>query len=258
MKKNTAAAPQFPLFYQKPEALDNKKHANVSLNKNLGFGFAGKTMAVPINTVEFPHIVLHYPIAFSTGSAPTPLAIVGIKDNQNLFVNAKGEWVKDTYVPAYVRRYPFILAQDDDKKRMALCVDNGKDVLAKGHKNGFFDKGKNTQLTENALEFCRSYQRAALTTEQFIKELLDAGLLIEKNAQLRLPNGTVSTLSGFLIIDEDKLRKLPTETLEKWHKNGILQLIYAQIMSMGNWQKLFALLPSSDKKPVKSGKKRSK
>ena len=148
MTKNATAAKTtaspFPLFYQKPEALDKKKHANVSLNKNLGFGFAKDTMAVPINTVEFAHIMLHYPIAFSTGATPTPLAIVGIKDNHNLFVNAKGEWEKDIYIPAYVRRYPFILAQDDDQKRMALCVDNGKNVLTKGHKNGFFDKDKNT------------------------------------------------------------------------------------------------------------------
>lgn len=239
MATATAPSPQLPLFYQSPEALDKEKHTKLSLSKDIGHGFAKSAMAIPVNVVEFPHAMLHYPIAFSTGENPTPLAIVGLKDNINLFIDKKGNWDNETYIPAYVRRYPFIFAEDRENNRVALCVDNAKGVFTKGHKNAFFDNGKVTKLTENAMEFCRSYQRAAVDTENFMKEIKQAGLLIERNAQIRLEDGKIHNINGFMVIDENKFRNLPTETIEKWHKSGALQIIYAHIMSGGNWQKLF-------------------
>lgn len=233
---------QLPLFYQDPVALDKEKHAKMSLNPEMNFSFAKEANAVPINLVEFPYIAPYYPIAFSAGEPSTPLAILGLKNKENLFMNDKGEWAPNTYIPAYVRRYPFIVAQDEKGERLTLCIDNAKGVIGKSKKNLFFEKGEPTELTKNALEFCRSYQRAALDTEKFMSELKQTGVLSNRHAEIRTPDGKTSTLSGFLAIDEQKLRDLDDKKVIEWHKSGLLRFVHAQIVSTGNWQKLFWMM----------------
>src|SRR3546814_17461453 len=34
-----------------------------------------------------------------------------LRQNENLFVDASGQWAPDTYIPAFVRRYLFVLAE---------------------------------------------------------------------------------------------------------------------------------------------------
>lgn len=233
---------QLPLFYNNPVALDKEKHAKMSLNPEMTFEFAKEANAVPINLVEFPYIAPYYPIAFSASEPSTPLAILGLKNKENLFVNKKGEWAPNTYIPAYVRRYPFIVAQDEKAERLTLCIDDAKGIMVKGKKNPFFDNKEPTDLTKNALDFCRSYQRAALDTEKFMSELKETGVLSNRHAQIRTPDGKTSTLSGFLAIDEQKLRDLDDKKVVEWHKSGLLRFVNAQIVSTGNWQKLFWMM----------------
>lgn len=232
-----------PLFYNKPVALDKKTHAGFSLTKNLTFDFAAKVNAVPVTMIELPSLMQNYPIAFSATSPATPLAILGLRDNENLFVNKKGEWQKDCYIPAYIRRYPFIFARNDNGDRLTLCVDDNSNILTKGNDNLLFDaSGELTQLTNNALEYCRSYQAAAEQTEAFSQALEQSGILLDRSAEIRLSNGETLTLSGFRQIDETKFYALPKDTLNQWHDNRWIAFIYAHLFSIGNWQKLFQMM----------------
>jgi hypothetical protein len=246
-KKNTAkeASASLPLFYKKPVALDKKQHSGVSLAKNLTFDFAAGVNAVPVTMIELPNIMQFYPVAFSASAPATPLAILGLRDEENLFVDKKGEWLPNTYIPAYIRRYPFIFARNDNGDRLTLCVDDTDGILKKSKDNPLFDdKGELTTLTNNALEFCRSYQAAAEQTQAFATALEESGILIDRHAEIRMNDGKVLTLSGFRQVDEKKYYELPEKTIQEWHNKRWTRFVYAHLFSVGNWQRLFSLMES--------------
>ncbi len=230
------------LFYDKPMLLDSVRHADLALQELDDLGFARASNAIPINLVEFPLVARDYPIGFlGEGDDTYPVAIVGLQAD-NLFVDGKGRWKPGVYIPAYVRRYPFIFAENTEASELSLCLDDTPKVIAKkgGHK--LFESGKPTVVTERALEFCKSYHAAALATKPFAKALFDAGLLIERQANAELKAGGSFVLNGFKSIDEEKLRSLPAKTLGQWNAQNWLAPIYAQIQSSLNWGNLVDLM----------------
>ena len=235
-----------PLFYKHPIALDAKKHANISLKRNFGFGFTQGINAMPINMIEMPQICHFYPIAFSPDANATPVAILGLRDNENLFVDADGKWDATSYIPAYARRYPFIFSEIPDSDQLTLCVDNTPDIIEEGGEQKFFDaEGKPTELAQNALEFCKSYHAAAQQTVDFGKALNEAGLLIEREAQINVAGNRRINFSGFRIIDEEKLANLDDATFIEWRKKGWLPFVYAHLFSGAQWQRLSIMLSAN-------------
>ena len=112
------------LFYDNPTVLDSTVHRNLKVKTtDDGFKFSGKTNSVPLAGVEFPEACKHFPIVFTKvdGQRLLPLALLGFRDLENLFVDAGGRW-KDAYVPAFVRRYPFVLAKGAMPERLTVCI----------------------------------------------------------------------------------------------------------------------------------------
>ena len=241
MADNNAAA--LPLFYKKPMALDKQAHVGMSLRDIMTYDFAAKVNAVPVTIVELPQIMQFYPIAFSAFAPATPLAILGLRDNENLFVNEKGEWLADTYIPAYIRRYPFIFAKNDAGNQLTLCIDNpDRCLIRRDSRLLFTPEGELTELTQNALEFCKSYQAAAEQTEAFSAALGKTDILIDRHAEIRIGEDKTITLSGFRQVDEQKFRALPDDTILDWHRQNWSGFVYAHLLSVNNWQKLFQLM----------------
>ncbi len=244
-KPSDGGKPPLPLFYQSPMPLDAKKHADLSLKKGFGFSFAKGVNAVPVNMVEMPQVCHTYPIAFSPDETGTPVAIMGLRDNENLFVNEDGSWLNNVYIPAYVRRYPFIFSEIPDSDQLTLCIDNNPEVAEKSEERPFFDKeGAPTQLATDALEFCKSYHAAAQQTLTFAAELAKSGLLIEREAQINVEGNRRINFSGFRIIDEKKLADLDDSTFLEWRKNGWLPILYAHLFSGSQWAHLSQLMTS--------------
>lgn len=237
------AAPALPLFYKKPEALESSQHRTLALRKNFGLNFAKDVNAVPITMIEMPQICHFYPIAFSPDPGATPVAILGLRDNENLFINAKGEWLEQAYIPSYIRRYPFIFAENSQNDQLTLCLDMVSEVMEdRGEQRFFGDDGTPTALANNALEFCKSYHAAAQQTAEFGRALDASGLLVLRSAEIMAPNGHKINFSGFRIIDEEKLANLDDATFLEFRKNGWLPFIYAHLFSGMQWQKLTYLL----------------
>ena len=236
-------AANMPLFYKQPPPIDAKAHSDLALKKNFGFGFTEGVNAVPINLIEMPQICHFYPVAFSPDGNATPVAILGLRDNENLFLKSDNTWEENTYVPAYIRRYPFIFSEMPDGDQLTLCVDMNDDLIEKKGEQAFFDKdGKPTQLSQNALEFCKSYHAAAQQTVEFSKALADSGLLVEREAQINIAGNQRINFSGFKIIDEQKLAELDDKTFLEWRAKGWLPFVYAHLFSGAQWQRLTALL----------------
>lgn len=250
MSENPAAkqgdngnTPAMPLFYSNPVPLDAKKHATLGLKKNFGLGFTAEVNAVPINMIEMPQICHFYPIAFSPDDNATPVALVGLRDNENLFVNNKGEWDAETYVPAYIRRYPFIFSEIPGSDQLTLCIDMVADVAEEGGEQTFFDaEGKGTALAQNALEFCKSYHAAAQQTLDFSRMLAQSGLLVDRRAEINVLGNRRISFAGFKIVDEEKLSKLDDKVFLEWRSKGYLPFLYAHLFSGAQWQRLTRLL----------------
>ncbi|MFA7276606.1 MAG: SapC family protein [Pseudobdellovibrionaceae bacterium] len=238
-----------PLFYTKPEPLEATRHKGLALKKDFGLGFAKGANAVPINMIEFPQICHFYPIAFAPDANASPVAILGLRDGENLFLNTKGEWLSDTYIPAYLRRYPFIFSEQSGGDQLTLCIDAVDSVVEKNGEQKFFDdSGEASMLSKNALEFCKSYHAAAGQTLKFCKDLNDAGLLVERAAEIAVPGGRKINFTGFRIIDEEKLANLDEKTFMDFRKKGWLPFIYAHLFSGAQWIRLTRQLNERMKK----------
>ncbi|MFN3699980.1 MAG: SapC family protein [Alphaproteobacteria bacterium] len=232
-----------PLFYKNPMPLDAKAHNELGLKKNFGFGYTRGINAVPINLIEMPQICHNYPIAFSPDGNATPVAILGLRESENLFLHEDNTWERDVYIPAYVRRYPFIFSEMPQGEQLTLCIDMDEAIIEKGGEQRFFGAdGKPTDLANNALEFCKSYHAAAQQTIRFSKALAKSGLLVDREAQINISDNKRINFSGFMIIDEKKLAELSDAVFLELRNEGFLPFIYAHLFSGAQWQRLTKLL----------------
>ncbi len=113
------------LFYQKPEPLNAARHRGLKLTaEDPDFSFAAGTNSIPLAVAEFPRAALDFPIVFAgqPDKVASPIVIVGLKSNENIFVDGKGAWLA-SYIPAFVRRYPFVLAEQPGSKELTVMID---------------------------------------------------------------------------------------------------------------------------------------
>jgi hypothetical protein len=234
------------LFYQKPWPLDATRHANKRLKRETGFGFTARTNSVVLTTAEFHPALRFYPIVFTAQDPAMPIALLGVSNEQNLFVDAAGNWRPHTYVPAYVRRYPFAFIESADRKSFTLCIDEASSFVIEADGEPFFVAGRPSTATEQALRFCTEFQNLFQTTRAFTDALVQEKLLIERQADFRSPGGQQATLSGFRIVDEQKFNQLPDATFLDWRKRGFVHFVYAHLFSLQNLTDLFerSILPA--------------
>ena len=238
-------AAELPLFYREPRPLDPARHARAGLVATRSLGFAAKTNSVPLAADEFYIAQAHYPIVFTQGKQPAPVAVVGLANEDNLFV-AGGKWRDGAYVPAYVRRYPFVFIRSGDDSKYILAVDEAAEGYASDGGQPLFEGEEPTASTKHALQFCVEFQRQYEIAQAFAAAAEAAGLLTEYRADIRRGDRVI-TLSGFRVVDEAKFNGLPDETFLNWRQRGWLALTYAHLMSMRRWDALAAL--TDKKKP---------
>jgi hypothetical protein len=244
-KKTKQNAPQnMPLFYTNPVMLDRQTHAQTGVRPLQNYDFARHVNAVPITLIELPLVVSCYPIVFTSGDAAMPVALLGLHEGKNLFVNEDGTWQENCYIPAYIRRYPFIFA-DQGHDKLTLCVEDAKGILSQTEGERLFsEQGEMTEFTASVLGFCKSYHAASQDTASFAAQLQKADILIERQATVRIEGRESYQLAGFRQIDEEKFRKLDPALVAQWHEKNWLGALYASLLSMSNWQTLFNLAQS--------------
>jgi hypothetical protein len=232
-----------PLFYRNPAALDATRHARAGLSGTGNYAFAQATNVIPLTGPEMVRAQAYYPIVFGTGAKPPVLAVVGYRNNENLFIDANGQWRRIAYVPAYVRRYPFIFLSQTDEQRLILCVDEGAPQFqAEGGEHPLFDGDKASQSTEQALKFCAAFQADIDATQAFTGELVERNLLVENRAEAKLDDGRRFELTGFQMVPEERFNLLPDSVIVDWRKRGVLALLYAHLMSQHRWRDLTDLI----------------
>jgi hypothetical protein len=237
-----AADNGLPLFYKLPAPLEPQRHANAGLKPRSDYSFARTTNAVPLVVSEFSSAARHYPIVFSATSPVVPFAVVGVRDNENLFVDKAGAWRDDFYVPAYVRRYPFILTPIPNSDQLALCVDEAADHFESPSTQPFFVDGKPSENLQRALKFNQEFHGQVDLTRQFCDWLDQNSLLEERVASAQMPNGQSYTLQGLRLINSEKLNALDDTQVLDLHRKGWLPLFHFHYQSLQNWSSLSRLV----------------
>jgi hypothetical protein len=228
-----------PLFYQRPRPLRADADKAISLASVPSFSFAANANVVPVIAAEMAVACRFFPILFTSTPIPQPVTLLGLRTGDNLFVDADGKWASGFYIPAYIRRYPFIFMENADKSEYTLCIDEAASMVVKGRKNPVFDKdGAPTEVTKSALAFCRDYQAHHTFTAQFIDALVKADLLVDHRADVTLASGEKIGLTGFKIIDETKFNALPDAEFLRWRAQGWINPVVCHFISTGNWQTL--------------------
>jgi hypothetical protein len=235
------------LFYSKPEPLSRELHAKIGLRRvERPFGFAAATNVVPLTVAEFPIAGLSYPIIFA-GERRQPLAVMGVNAGKNLYVSEDGAFEVGSYIPAYIRRYPFVLANDSGRQQLVVCIDRAASMLGEDYDLPFFDeKGEATDYTNGCIQFCNEFETEGRRTESFVKLLTDLDLF-ETRRSLYTPTnpdgtaGEPQTIAEYFAVSEDRLKALPDSKLRELIDNGAIGQIHAHQMSLGGWDRLIAL-----------------
>lgn len=236
-------AAQLPLFYENLIPLSSEAHADWGVVERTEVKFTRNSHAIPITVDEFVSAQRFFPIVFTDGDDPVPLALVGLKEGENLFVDDEGKWLPNSYIPAYVRRHPFMLARlSPDADLLSLVFDDKSGVVTAEGDNKLFDSEKKpTETTNSIMQFCENFEQAIARTKSFMDELKKLDLLMEGQAQIQNPGmEQPATFAGFRMIDEKKLQNLRGDQARKMVQNGMLGLIYAHLFSLSQMRELFA------------------
>jgi len=241
-----AAQGQLPLFYERPRPLHLMEHADLALKTPVSFAFAATTVALPILLGEFLAAGKDYPIVFGPGNIPAPVAFMGLGKGENLFVQPDGTWLPGAYIPAYVRRYPFLLARlDSNSDNMSLCFDPSTGLLG-DHKDGdeLFAADGPSDFTKGVLQFCENFEQAGQRTQIFVAELRKHDLLMEGEVAIQRTNAGEDAqpfvYRGFKMINQEKFREVRGDQLRTWNQNGFLALVHAHLLSLDLLRVIFA------------------
>jgi len=224
-------------MFENVEPLSSTKHANLKIIPLNDYSFAKNISRVPLSHAELVQASRHFPIVFPTGENLLPQALLSLNQSKNSFVDENGNWTVP-YVPAHIRRYPFILAQSDDQGNYAVCIDTDAPHLSYEQGNPLYtDNGEHTDLMNNAVEFLKTYHQEMQTTERLFSALQERDLMQDK--QFTIGSGDNQfTVRGFKTVDTEKLGELDDVTLGDWVKRGIMGLIYAHLHSLDNTRRL--------------------
>ena len=248
----TAPAQNLPLFYNQLEPLSSSAHAKFKARPIQTLPFLSKAHAIPVTTDEFVMCQRFYPIVFSGGENPVPLVLMGLNEGVNVFIDDDGKPRDDLYIPAYVRRYPFMLARlRQDADELSLCFDPSSGVIG-NFKDGdpLFDDGKPTEAVNAVLKFCEEFELSAQRTNAFMKQLVEMELLMEGEVSIQpTQESQPFVYRGFQMVAEEKLREMRGDELRKINQNGILPLIFAHLFSLQLLRELFGRQMAQGKVP---------
>jgi hypothetical protein len=222
------------LIYDNVVPVNRQTHRKVSVRRTTSFEFARQVNSVPIVDVEFPRVCVEMPIVFSrTETGVVSLALLGAQQDRNAFVDDEDNWT-GRYVPAFLRRYPFVFAVQEATDQMTLCVDESyKGLNDEDRGERMFDgEGTESSYLRTVLRFVEEYQATFNRTQSFCDRLDKAGLLEEARVDYTMANGTKGGVTGFLRVSNEKLRALSDEDVTALFRAGDLDLIQMHMLSM--------------------------
>jgi hypothetical protein len=234
------------LFYNEARPVSVERHKDLSVKAGATYRFAKNVNSVPLTAIEFGQAAAEYPIVFAgTGEAVMPAVILGAQQTENLYIDEAGAW-QGRYVPAFVRRYPFVFSTDKAAKNFILHIDESfEGCNREGRGERLFDNdGQQTQYLRSTLSFLQDYQARFQRTREYCDRLKSLGLLQPMQAQFNLNSGERHSLSGFMTVDREKLKAISTEDLTAMFRNDELECTYLHLHSLRHFGNMVERMPA--------------
>ena len=223
-------------MYETVAAINATAHGDVSVALISGLEFSRQLTSAPVLAAEFGAAASDMAIVFTgDDDVLVPVALLGIKENENLYLNDDAKWT-GRYVPAFLRRYPFIFARGEDDT-MTLCIDEEYEGLrVDGRGERLFDSdGNRTQYLDTMLNFVTQYQRQHLVTQEFCNRLSALDLLEPASLSSTDEAGEVRRLVGFKVINRQKFKTIEDSILSEMFRSDELELCYLHMHSLQNF-----------------------
>ncbi len=231
-------------MYKNLQPINKITDKNLSIKEIKDFSYSKEQINAPITIAEFFEACKDYPILFAKDANNSWIATVmlGYKEKENLFIDDKGMWEKQRYIPAYIRRYPFIFVNNENNDQLTLGVEAQFKSEAKEDeiRKLFLEDGNNSEFLNRVLGFLNQFHSDAIATAQFIKQLEEWELLEEKAANISSLDGQKYNINGFYIVNEEKLKHLSKKKKDIICEKNATPLITAHLLSLSNIQKIGA------------------
>jgi hypothetical protein len=234
-----ASGSGLPLFFSRITGVDPNIHGKLRLNRNVGYGFAATAQFVPLGLEEFEAAAHDYPILFTASAKPVPIALLGLREGENLFVQADGSWKPDAYIPAYVRAFPFLFVATEGSSDLYLAMETDAACLKDG-KGGepLFNNKEPSQVLNEAMSLAAALRNNLLAAEQLAQTLDQIGLFSQEEAKVDFRTGGNAVVRGFKVIDRDRLDRVNNDTWLEWRRRKWTPSIYAHLFSARRWTHL--------------------
>jgi hypothetical protein len=223
--------------------ITKEAHQRKKIKKVDSFAFAEKYHLASLMIHEFSRAASVYPIVFIEDKKTSefrPVALLGLTEGENLFVNEKGKW-EASYIPAIIRKYPFILANTDKENRFAICIDDTSDFVTEDEGEPLFqENGEPAEMMDRVKKYLGNLQGMEALTKRLCKDFKEDYLFTPLNMRVREAD-SVKNVTGAYVINEDKLNELPDEKFLKFKEQKVLLPIYSHIASIGQIERLLKL-----------------
>jgi hypothetical protein len=227
--------------------LNNVSHQNLKVITRFSAEFGENVSSVMAFPTEFLELQKEYPILFRQNLETQKYhatVLLGFHQGENLFLNpnAKAGW-NANYIPAVIAKGPFLIGmQSRDSSNtntpvIHIDLDHPKVSEQEGYPL-FLEYGGNSPYLEHIVSVLNVIHQGVAVQDSMFNLFSELDLIEPVNIEIDLNNGEKYRLLGNHTINQEKLRGLTGEQLERLNRLGFLPLAYAVINSMTNIRRL--------------------
>jgi len=226
------------MMYKKPTLL-NKEDSTLTISELTNYKHARNLHAIAISAEESGEAAKHYPVFFIKGAeGVSPIALLGIKENENMFVTKQGKWAAEKYIPSIIRTYPFVLSKVENSDQFSVAYDAEYEGLNKADGQAMFKEDKElTEYGENVVKFVENVYKGLEITKPAMNIMDGMELFKPVDATIE-KDGQKYVVNGLMQVDTEKLNTLGDEDVLKLAKSGALRVVYTHLDSLSNFNKL--------------------
>ncbi len=226
------------MFYNSPVPLDKSKHANLKFKHLDNLSFAGNANSVPLAGFEFFACGRNHPVMFVKNAKDEfiPIALLSLTPKGHHL----GDQWEDVYVPAFIRRYPFIL---EDQKGIVMFDESCANLQEEEGEPLFDGEGESTDTLKNIVRFLETVDRGYRATEEYVKALTEKDLLQPCQNTIKFTDNTLKLDNLYVVEEKSFVEKLSDEEIAAWFKKGWIAWTYAHLNSVSSLHDVIKRLP---------------